>query len=151
GADPSAGTLARATTDKAGNFVLVAPHAPRSARIRTEAPWHSPSEQPLPAPSELSIRMTARKRLLLGRLVQWAGREWGPWAGAREPTPSQVAHRAGRSGDLHRSGADRPGEIQAWARAVEATAFGRGQVDERVERSVLALEPDKAARRERSP
>jgi hypothetical protein len=83
--------------------------------------------------------MVARRRRLLDRLVAWASREWGPWHGAREPTPEQVASHAKRTRE--RLGAEHATEVEMWARAVERTAYGRADVDERAERSVSSLEP----------
>ena len=76
-----------------------------------------------PSRSERIVRPDGgARRRLLDRLVAWAAREWGPWQGAREPTPDQIAARARLArGKL---GGERAGEVEAWARAVEWTAFG---------------------------
>jgi hypothetical protein len=128
-----------AVTNAAGLFTLDPFSLGGKAVLRVRAPWHATIEHALPAPSELSIPMVARRRRLLDRLVAWASREWGPWQGAREPTPGQIASRAKLASD--KLGAERSAEVEAWARAVERTAFGRAGVDESAEQSVSTLEP----------
>jgi len=139
--DSSAGVAAETTTDQAGQFSLGAASFRREAVLRVRAPWHTALEQPLPPPSELAIPMIARRRHLLERLVHWAAREWGPWHGVREPTPEQVALRAGPSAEHDAEAAEQIEGVRAWARAVEETSFGRTPVDEQAERAVMSLEP----------
>jgi hypothetical protein len=112
--------------------------------LRVRAPWHATFEQPMPAPSEVSIPMVARRRRLVDRLVAWASREWGPWHGTREPTPAQVAQRARHARDA--LGAERAAQVTEWARAVEWTAYGRADVDEHAEHAVTSLEPPRGRR-----
>ena len=141
GSEDRTGKGIEVVTDETGRFALE--HAPLAGKalLQVRAPWHATFEQPLPAPSELSVPMVARRRRLLDRLVAWAAREWGPWQGSREPTPDQIAARARLArGKL---GGERAGEVEAWARAVEWTAFGPAGVDETAERSVTSLEPSK--------
>jgi hypothetical protein len=137
---PSAEVVTRAD----GSFAIARMPVTGKPFLRVRAPRHATFEQPLPPPSLVSIPMVARRRRLLERLVAWAAREWGPWHGAREPTPEQVASHAKRTRD--RLGAERAAEVEAWARAVEWTAYGRAEVDERAERSVSSLEPPKTRR-----
>jgi hypothetical protein len=127
-----------------GSFAIERMPVTGKPLLRVRAPWHATFEQPLPPPSEVSIPLVARKRRLLDRLVAWASREWGPWQGAREPTPEQVAAHAKRTRE--RLGAERAAGVEAWARAVEWTAYGRANVDEHAERSVSSLEPSKRPR-----
>jgi hypothetical protein len=128
-------------TGASGEFTLAPQIAARGACLRVRAQRHATFEQPLPPPSEIAIQMVARRRRLLERLVAWASREWGPWQGGHEPTPDQVAVRARRARE--KLGPDRAAEVEAWARAVERTAFGRAEVDERAESAVASMEPGK--------
>jgi hypothetical protein len=137
---------AEVVTRDDGSFAIAPMTISGSALLRVRAPWHATFEQPLPPPSEVSIPMVARRRRLLDRLVAWASREWGPWRGAREPTPDQVAAHA--KSTRGRLGSERAAEVEAWARAVEWTAYGRANVDEHVERSVSSLEPGRGRRGE---
>jgi hypothetical protein len=132
---------AEAVTGRDGSFTLARASIAGKPMLRVRARWHASFEQPLPPPSEVSIPMVARRRRLLDRLVAWASREWGPWPGAREPTPDQVAAHAKRARD--RLGPERAAEVAAWARAVEWTAYGRAEVDEHAEHAVSSLEPSK--------
>jgi hypothetical protein len=142
GIDPDKSVLARAETDSSGRFSLQASAPlPSGAVIRVEAPLHATLEQPLPRPSELQIPLVARRRKILARLVDWARAEWGVWDGAREPTPEQVAARAARRAARGSGNADRTAAVEAWARAVESTAFGAAPVDEPAEQRVTSLEP----------
>jgi len=139
-----------ATTDDAGCFVLAFDNGGAGPILRVRAPWHTPFEQPLPPPCELSIAMVSRRRHLLDRLVEWAAREWGPGQGVREPTPAEVASRARRAARESQE-PEAAREVEVWARAVEGTAFGRADVDESAENAVVDLEPAKArARRDDS-
>jgi hypothetical protein len=130
---------AEVVTRRDGSFAIERMPVSGKPLLRVRAPWHATFEQPLPPPSEVTIPMVARRRRLLDRLVAWASREWGPWRGAREPTPEQVAAHAKLTRD--RLGAERAAGVEAWARAVEWTAYGRANVDENTERSVSSLEP----------
>jgi hypothetical protein len=133
------GVIAEVVTDARGQFSM-AKDAPRgTALLRVQARWHATFEQPLPPPSEVSVPLVARRRRILDRFVAWASQEWGPWHGTREPTPQQVAARARVSSE--QMSPEHAREVQAWARAVEWTAFGGGGVDEGVEQSVSSLEP----------
>jgi hypothetical protein len=131
--------LASAGVDDAGRFALRGTF-PRGALLRVEAPHHADVEQPLPAPSELFIAMISRRRHLLGRMVAFAAREWGPSHPTREPTPEQVARQA-RSTRDPASNAARARQIEVFARATEQVAFGPGNVDRAAEATVIALEP----------
>jgi hypothetical protein len=134
---------ARTVTDDAGQFVLAPEARTERAVLRVESPLHATLEQPLPAPSVLSIGLVARRRKLLDRLVQWAIAEWGAWDATRDPTPHQVAGRAARRAARGSANAERAAAAEAWARAVESTAFGPAPVDEQAERKVTSLEPPK--------
>jgi hypothetical protein len=135
---------AEVITNGAGEFAIPPRSAGGAASLRVRAERHATFEQPLPPPSEISVPMVARRRRLLERLVAWASREWGPWQGGREPTPDQVAVRARRARE--RLGPERAAEVEAWARAVEWTAFGRAEVDETAERTVASMEPGTGGR-----
>ena len=145
GSSDAAGPAAEVVTNSAGHFSLEPASFSGKALIRVRAPRHATFERPLPAPSEVTIPMIARRRRLLDRLVAWALRELGPWRGASEPTPGQVATRAHFD---DRFGRERAADVEAWARAVESTAFGRDDVDEHAERSVASLEPSRTRGRD---
>ena len=115
-------------TDAQARFCVPSTPVGAGARLRVWAPWHSTLEQPLPPPGELTVRMVSRRRWVLSRLVEWARRERGARREVAEPTPAEVA-------------SDHGAEVDAWARAVEAAAFGPLPVDERREQAVVALEP----------
>jgi hypothetical protein len=141
--DAQRAVRAHTVTDDAGRFVLASGPSIDRAVLRIEAPLHATLEQPLPAPSELSIPLVARRRRLLDRLVEWAHAEWGAWDGARDPTPGQVAGRATRRAARGSVSAERAAAVETWARALESTAFGPAAVDEQAERKVTSLEPPK--------
>jgi hypothetical protein len=138
------GAAAEVVTRADGSFAMGPVALSSKALLRVSARYHVTLEQPLPRPSEISIPLVGRRRRLLERLVGWASREWGAWHGSREPTPHQVAARA-HQGREH-LGPERAREIEAWALAVEWTAYGRAEVDERAELAVSSLEPAKARR-----
>jgi hypothetical protein len=122
-------------TDEAGDFAISAATFGSGAVLRVSAPWHAPLERPLPPPSKVAIPLVARRRRLLERLVHWAGREWGPWPGAREPTPEQVALRAARWVDPADGEAQKRGdEVKAWARAVGDVTRAEPQAGQRPRR-----------------
>ena len=135
-------------TDLEGLFALT-PSAPvpKGALLRVRAAWHSDLERPLPEPSDLLVPMIARRRMILERLVQWGTREWGPWKGARDPSPRQVGARAHHPAEAAVTEAADPHAtaVQTWARAVESAAFGPTPVDEAAEHAVRSLEPKRRA------
>ncbi|MBN2192950.1 MAG: Ig-like domain repeat protein [Polyangiaceae bacterium] len=130
--------LARDTTDATGLFHLDAvPEVPEGSRLRVEAEWHSALERPVPGPSQLVVNLVTRRRALLDRLVAWAERLGRPWSWGAEPTPGHVARLARERGAK---------EIDTWARAVEAAAFGREPVDAEHEGAVIGREPPREPR-----
>jgi hypothetical protein len=136
-----AGVVAQTTTSETGSFALPRMNHRADARLRIESPLHATFEEPLPPPAELAIPLVSRRRRLLDRLVQWAGREWGEGAIA-DPTPAQVALRAGADGTaLEPTKRERADRVKTWARADEHTVFDRADVDERAEHEVVAREP----------
>jgi hypothetical protein len=128
------------TTDLGGSFRLPSVKSASRPVLRVHARWHTPFEQPLPPPCELSVRMVSRRRHLLDRLVSFAAREWGPWHGVHEPTPADIASRARRAA-REKPAPEGAREVEQWARAVEGTVFGAADVDEVTESAVAALEP----------
>ena len=82
----------------------------------------------MPPPGHLLLSLVSRRRTILGRFVAWTrgDAEWGP---AREPTPGEVARRAGRP------------EVSAWAKAVDEAAFGPDPLSETKEQAVVGREP----------
>jgi hypothetical protein len=139
--EQASGIVATTATSASGNFALPATSFRPEARLRVEAPLHATFEEPLPPPAELAIPLISRRRRLLDRLVHWSAREWG--AGTlHEPTPAQVVARAAADaapGDVRaRHHADR---VKSWARVLEGTVFGRGEVDAHAEEGVFSHEP----------
>lgn len=129
------GIAARALADEDGAFVLEPsdPHAVRGdARLVVEAEHHARYEEALPPPSTLSVALVTRRRALLERLVKWARRQGAPYDAPPEPTPGHVRRAAARA---------QAETVEAWARRVEAAAFGPAAVDAEREREVRAEEP----------
>jgi hypothetical protein len=124
------GELASTTSDGAGLFELPAWSAPRSAEVSLEvrAPWHTALVAPLPRPGNLVISLVSRRRTLLTRFVEWAGR--AGHAAGREPTPGEI----GRS-------SKGKGSVAEWAHAVDEAAFGPEPLSEDKEHAVNVREP----------
>jgi hypothetical protein len=129
------GRAATAVTDDAGSFEL--PHVDganaEGAQIETTARWHSRLARPLPPPGYVAIQLISRRRALLERLVEWAGRMGRPWSDRGEPTPGHVARVARER---------RANEVADWAQAVERAAYGPEPPDELEEGQVRQREPD---------
>lgn len=125
------GTVARATADERGAFVLDAAHR-SDARLVVTARDHTRHEQALPPPSVLRVALVTRRRTLLERLVRWARQRGSPFDGAPEPTPGHVRRAAARAGAA---------EIEQWAGRIEHAAFGPDRVDEELERDLRGAEP----------
>ena len=98
------------------------------AALEVRAPWHTPIAEPMPPTGHLLLSLVSRRRTILGRFVAWTrgDAEWGP---AHEPTPGEVARRAGRP------------EVAAWAKAIDEAAFGPDPLSETKEQAVVAREP----------
>jgi hypothetical protein len=127
------GAIASTTSDAEGLFELTEWSAPRGAEVTLEvrAPWHTPLVAPLPRPGKLVISLVSRRRTLLTRFVEWAGRAGhARHAGGREPTPGEVG-LASRVAP----------PVSEWARAVDEAAFGPEPLSEGKEQSVVAREP----------
>lgn len=116
-----------AVSDAGGEFRLA---GGRGGTLHVSAPWHASLEQSAPPPGLLSVALVTRRRALLSRLVQLAGRLRGNTE--TEPTPAEVAR--------HAAGVER-GDVVLWARAVEDAAYGPDPVDAEREAAVTALEP----------
>jgi hypothetical protein len=125
------GAVAHADADERGAFVLEGAHR-SDARLVVTARDHAAHEQALPPPSVLRITLVTRRRALLERLVRWAKQKGAPFDSAPEATPGHVRRAAGRAA---------AGEVEAWAGAVEAAAYGPDPVDEAVERDLKSAEP----------
>ncbi len=121
------GVVARAFTDALGRFALDGQWPRGPARLRFEASGHDTLELDLPRPGALTVRLVARRRRLLERLVSWAHQAGVAPRATREPTPADVARQAP--------------EAAAWARAVEQAAFGPDEVDAARAGSVDRLAP----------
>lgn len=130
--------LASAETSGDGRFALPDVGAiAQSERISAEARLYARHTQDLPAPGELSIALTQRRRALLAKLVQWARRRGAPFDARPEPTPGHVRRVAGGDvGTAH------------WADAVERAVFGPDEVDARAEQEVNRLAPNGGSRSE---
>lgn len=141
GAPPATREVARATTDASGRFQLTPPSAcTLGVLLEVRAPWHSTLVDPLPTTGTVTVSLVTRRRGLLDRLVAWIERSSPPWRlGPAEPTPGQLARIARRRGAP---------EVDAWARAVEAAAFGPDPVDEAREQALLTDEPPEKTSRE---
>jgi hypothetical protein len=123
------GVLCTAHSTSGGVFAIdgMAKAGPGAA-LEVRAPWHTPIAAPMPPPGELLLSLVSRRRTLLGRFVGWTrgDPEWGP---SHEPTPGEVARRAGRA------------EVSAWAKAVDEAAFGPDPLSEVKEQAVVGREP----------
>jgi hypothetical protein len=132
------GVVVSAVADERGQFALEAPlldGARRTdARLIVDAPEHTRFERALPAPSRLDVALITRRRALVERLVRWARRQGAPFDSApAEPTPGHIRRAAARA---------QATSIEAWATQTERAAFGPLTVDEEVERTVRAAEPN---------
>jgi hypothetical protein len=129
--NPERRLLGRVTADEQGRFALEGA-ADANLELAVSAVLHSDFSCRAPAHGELRVDLVSRRRFLVGRLVRWAEHR-GPFGkGRAEPTPGDVkryGHKARRD------------EVEAWASAVEAAAFGPDAVDEATERNVSRHEP----------
>jgi hypothetical protein len=98
------------------------------AALEVRAPWHTPLAAPMPPAGHLLLSLVSRRRTLLARFVSWA-RSDAEWADRHEPTPGEVARRAGRP------------DVAAWASAVDEAAFGPDPLSESKEQHVVGREP----------
>jgi hypothetical protein len=102
-----------------------------------DAPEHTRFERALPAPSRLDVALITRRRALIERLIHWARRQGAPFDNmSSEPTPGHIRRAAARA---HASG------IETWATQTEQAVFGPSIVDEHVERTIRAAEPNPPA------
>ena len=125
------GTVARATTDERGAFVLDGAHK-SEARLVVTSKDHASFEQALPRPSVLRVALVTRRRAVLERLVRWARQRGAPFDGSPEPTPGHVRRAAARASAI---------EVETWAGRIEQAAYGPARVDESIERDLRAAEP----------
>jgi hypothetical protein len=133
--------LASAESDANGRFVLPAiPLDGGGATLSAEGRLHARFEQDVPPAGEIVVALALRKRALLDRLVGWAKRRGPPFDVRPEPTPGHVRRAAARD----------EGAAQ-WAEAVEAAAFGPGDVDALAERDVDRLAPGHKPAHESAP
>ena len=78
------------------------------------------------------MSLVSRRRALLSRLVDWAGRMGKPWTTPGDPTPRHVASVArARHAD----------DVALWAGEVERAAFGADAPDAEVEDRIREQEP----------
>jgi hypothetical protein len=123
--------LARTTTGTSGRFELRYEAAKKGDRLVIDARFHGRVERSSPPFGEIEVALTARRRLILERLVSWAKASGGAYRGPREPTPGQVAR------------ADQDPKAQKWARRVEEASFGPTPVDAQAEAEVERIAPDR--------
>jgi hypothetical protein len=122
-------TVASATASADGRFTLDVSHAAATDELVTEGALHASVRKTVPRAREVSIALVSRRRAVLDALVRWAAAR-APWKErGREPTPAEIAGAA-EARDAH---------VTAWARGVEAAAFGPDAVDARREDEVGRL------------
>lgn len=129
---PTAGGEITGSTDADGEFRMEAPAPTGPGVIRIHAPWHATLEQALPPPGRVEVALVTRRRWLLSRLIDWAGRRGPPFSVPNEPTPGELALVARR---LERD------DVARWASAVEVASFGPNPIGSEEEASVRSLEP----------
>jgi hypothetical protein len=123
------GVLSTAHCAADGAFVIEGTaKAGPGAALEVRAPWHTPLAAPMPPPGQLVLSLVSRRRTLIGRFVAWS-RGDGEWGQRHEPTPGEVARRAGRP------------EVATWASAVDEAAFGPDPLSEAKEQAVVGREP----------
>jgi len=123
------GILRTAHTADDGAFVLEGiTSAGPGAALEVRAPWHTALAAPMPPAGHLLLSLVSRRRTLLGRFVGWT-RGDAEWGQRHEPTPGEVARRAGRP------------EVATWASAVDEAAFGPDPLSESKEQGVVGREP----------
>jgi hypothetical protein len=123
---------ASATSDAQGLFTIDTQPDQLDGTISISATWHARFERQLPPPGRLRVALVTRRRALLARLVELAGRARGRGAAAIEPTPHELARHAAETART---------DIAAWATAVEGAAYGPEPLDAERESAVRALEP----------
>jgi hypothetical protein len=123
---------ASATSDAQGLFTIDAEPDQLDGAISISAAWHAPFRRALPPPGRLRVALVTRRRALLARLVELAGRAQGRVAASGEPTPHELVRHAAETART---------DIAAWAHAVEGAAYGPEPVDAERESAVRALEP----------
>jgi hypothetical protein len=121
--------LASAESDDRGRFVLPAIDG-AGASLSAEGRLHARFTQDVPPAGEIVVALALRKRALLEKLVGWAKRRGAPFDVRPEPTPGHVRRAAALDPEAAR-----------WAEAVEAAAFGPGDVDAVAEGDVDRLAP----------
>lgn len=126
------GILHETVTDGRGMFAFDLDERPESAELVTHSSTHSEERKALPAGGTLRIALITRRRALLRRFVSWARVRGRPYDHKPDPTPAHVRRAAGR---------ERRDDVESWAAAVEAAAFGPGEVDEGREAQVRSAEP----------
>lgn len=111
-------TLFSTVSDAEGQFVIPAELATKHASLRLEihARGYAGLGLQLPSPGRVKVFLVSVRRALLERFVGWTKRRGPPYASGAEPTPDWVASIAETKG--HR-------EIENWAKAVAAAAFGQ--------------------------
>ncbi|MCK6535114.1 MAG: hypothetical protein L6Q84_19245 [Polyangiaceae bacterium] len=128
----SDGVAARAFSDDEGRFELPAVQRMDGARLQVSSRWHSTLLRDLPPAGHLQVSLVSRRRALLSRLVDWAGRMGKPWTTPGDPTPRHVASVArARHAD----------DVALWAGEVERAAFGADAPDAEVEDRIREQEP----------
>lgn len=128
----SDGVAARTFSDEDGRFELSPVQRVEGARLEVAAKWHSTLVRELPPTGHLQVSLVSRRRTLLGRLVDWAGRMGKPWAAPGDPTPRHVASIAR---------ARRAEDVAVWAGEVERAAFGAEPPDAEEEDRIREQEP----------
>jgi hypothetical protein len=124
--------LVSLVTDSRGLFAFDLPNPPEGAEILARSATHSEERKALPAGGTLRIALVTRRRALLRRLVDWARVRGRPYDSPPEPTPAHVRQVGATQ--------QRP-EVETWATSVEKAAFGPGDVDEAIEKTVRDVEP----------
>jgi hypothetical protein len=133
------GVGASDVADDDGAFTLSHVESGEGARLEVTARYHSTLIRPLPPAGNVVVSLVSRRRSLLGRLVDWAGRMGRPWTLPGEPTPGHVAKVAA---------ARRAADVEGWAEAVEAAAYGPETPDAEAEERIREREPSWRGREE---
>jgi hypothetical protein len=126
------GVLFETTTDERGLFSFELDTRPEGAELLARSNSHAEERKALPTGGTLRIALITRRRAIQRRLVNWARVRGKPYDAKPDPTPGHVRDAAVLQSRE---------EVERWATAVEAAAFGPDDVDAGTEDRIRDIEP----------